>query len=305
MTLWRYINQRAWLAICRSGLANLLTDEQFAKGLMFFWLGRNANLRKPRDYNEKLQWLKLHYRNPLMPICADKYGVREYVKERIGAQYLNTIVGVYDRVDDIDFAILPNRFVLKATHGSSWNIICNDKSKLDVEHSKRAMRRWLATDFSKYGREWQYHEIKPRIVCEEFLANSSGEELRDYKLLTFAGKTKYIWVDHNDDKGRQLRSFFDPDWNFQKDKGHLYPNGNAEDVPRPECLEEMLLLAQKLASDFPQCRVDFYVLDNKRVVFGEMTFSSANGCNPFYPQSFCDELGDYMRLPEDYLIGMD
>lgn len=302
ITRRRYLMQRLWLVVCRSGIARLFSDELFAKLLMQFWLGKNLDLKCPRDYNEKLQWLKIHYRNPLMPICADKYAVRKYVEEKIGPEYLNDCIGIYEDVEDIPYEKLPGRFVLKATHGSSWNIICSDKSCLDWTLAKAKMKRWLKIDFSKYGREWQYHEIKPRIICEEFLEDKLHAELMDYKLLTFNGETKYIWVDHKDLNGQPLRSFYNADWEFQKDKGHLYPNGNAKDVKRPECLAEMIALARKLSSGFPQCRVDFYVLENKRIVFGELTFSSANGCNPFYPQSFCDELGDCIVLPKDFIV---
>lgn len=291
----RYIRQHIWLLATVLHLTDVLSDRMFARCLHYFRLGRVMRESPPVDFNEKLQWLKIHYRHPLMPICADKYGVREYVKDKIGEQYLNKCIGVYDSVDEIAYESLPKRFVLKCTHGSSWNIVCLDKDRLDWGRCRKKLRRWMKIDFSRYGREWQYHEIKPRIMCEEFLEDLSGAGLRDFKLFTFKGETKYIWVDYYID-GRHFRNVYSADWTFQPKKGSRLPNGRGEDVMRPECLSEMLLLGKKLASQFPQCRVDFYVLNGTRIVFGELTFTSAGGCNEFYPESFNDELGGYIDL---------
>lgn len=290
-----YIRQRIWLILVYSGVARMFSDALYFFVLYYLWTGRVLHLNPPVNFNEKLQWLKLHYRNPLMVVGADKYGVRELVEKRIGSKYLNECLGVYTRVEDIDYEKLPERFVLKATHGSSWNIVCKDKSKLDWACACKKMKKWLATDFSKFGREWQYHDIQPRIVCEKFLVDRELDELRDFKMFTFRGETKYIWVDF-DKGGNGYRNVYDRNWNFQREKGSLRPHGDGTEIPRPECLDELLDLAKKLAYDFPQCRVDFYVLEGKTPVFGELTFTSANGCNAFYPYSFNVELGSYIDL---------
>jgi hypothetical protein len=138
MKIIKYLRQHIWLTFVRMGLTNVLSDQGFAKYLHLFFLGRKLRTNPPVDFNEKLQWLKIHYRHPMMPVCADKYGVREYVKEKIGAQYLNKCINVYDNVEDIDFDVLPQRFVLKCTHGSSWNIVCYDKNKLDKKDTSFA-----------------------------------------------------------------------------------------------------------------------------------------------------------------------
>ena len=284
----KYIRQRIWLLATIMHLTDSVSDKTFARWFYFFRMGRFMRSNPPVDFNEKLQWLKLHYRHPLMPMCADKYAVREYVREKIGTQYLNDCIGVYENVDEIDFDKLPNRFVMKCTHGSSWNIVCSDKEKLDRCRTLKKLQRWMNTDFSRYGREWQYHEIKPRIVCEKFLEDASMKCLCDFKLFTFKGITKYIWVDFNIN-GRRLRNVYTPDWTFQREKGSRVPSGKGDEIPRPECLDELLVLAARLSSQFPQCRVDFYVIGGRSIVFGELTFTSAGGCNEFYPQSFNDE----------------
>ena len=308
-------------SLCRIlGLTKLLSDEMFVRLQYRAMMGKKLRLNPPIDFNEKLQWLKLHYRNPLYVIGADKYEVRKLVTERIGEQYLAKCLGVYERVEDIDFAALPDKFVLKGTHGSGWNIICPDKSKIDWTLAQKKMRKWLKMDFSLNGREWQYHEIKPRIICEEFLVDPDYPMLRDYKLFTFKGETKYIWVDFTEHRDGtpvavreqevgysnpvvasdevKLRNIYDANWNFMSGRGSLYPSHDTPTIARPVCLEEMKTLAKKLAGDFPHCRVDFYVIGGRRIVFGELTFTSANGCNAFYPQSFNDELGSYIDLPE-------
>lgn len=308
-----------WHAFRRSGMVRWLPDRIFVALQYWAMTGKRLRLNPPVDFNEKLQWLKLHYRNPLMVTCADKWAVREYVKERIGEKYLAECIGVYDDVENIPFESLPEKFVLKATHGSGWNIICPDKSKIDWNFAKKKMRKWLKSDFSKNGREWQYHEIKPQIICEKFLVDPETPVLRDYKLFTFKGETKYIWVDFtesviNDDGELSIdqevgyskpknvdgmaryRNIYDAQWNFMPGRGSLHPCKKTDAVKKPECLEEMIEVAKKLACDFPQCRVDLYVLGGKRIVFGELTFTGGNGCNAFYPQAFNDELGSYIDL---------
>ena len=155
-----------WRASCIIGFTQILSDEVFNRLQYRIMTGKWLHLDPPVDFNEKLQWLKLYYRNPLMVTCADKWGVREYVKERIGEKYLAPCIGVYDDVGKIPFATLPEQFVLKATHGSGWNIICPDKDKIDWGLAKRKMCKWLKSDFSKNGREWHYRKINPQIICE-------------------------------------------------------------------------------------------------------------------------------------------
>lgn len=312
--------KKIW-SICRVlGMTRFLTDDKFIRLQYRAMLGKRLRLNPPIDFNEKLQWLKLHYRNPLMVTCADKWAVREFVKERIGEEYLAECIGVYDDVEKIPFETLPRQFVLKATHGSGWNIICPDKAKIDWNLAKKKMRKWLNSDFSKNGREWQYRQIKPQIICEKFLVDPECPMLRDYKLFTFRGETKYIWVDFTElvetdnhpsvtqevgySKPKvvnglaRYRNFYDSNWNFMSGRGSLHPCKATDSVKKPECLEEMLEVAKKLACDFPQCRVDLYVLEGKHIVFGELTFTGGNGCNAFYPQSFNDELGSYIELPK-------
>lgn len=311
--------KKAWSILRIVGVTKFFSDTTFVALQYWAMTGKKLRLNPPIDFNEKLQWLKLHYRNPLMVTCADKWAVREFVRERIGEKYLAEYIGIYDDVDKIPFGALPDKFVLKATHGSGWNIICPDKTKIDWDLAKKKMCKWLKGDFSQNGREWQYHEIKPRIICEKFLVDPETPVLRDYKLFTFKGETKYIWVDFTEpvtdgqtalpaeqevgyskpkisNGMARYRNIYDTNWNFMPGRGSLHPCKATDTVKRPECLDEMIEVARKLACDFPQCRVDLYVLGGKRIVFGELTFTGGNGCNAFYPQSFNGELGSYIDL---------
>lgn len=294
------LRQKIWSALYRLGLTNLLSDGLFVKALFWFRLGRRLNLRSPQGFNEKIQWMKLYYRNPLLVQCADKYAVREFVAKKIGKKYLVPIIGVYDNVNQIRWDELPLRFVLKATHGSGWNLICKDRLEFDCRSAERKLKKWLVSDFSRVGREWQYAEIKPRIVCETYIEDDDGGRLKDYKVFTFNGKCKYIWVDYykRDEKGHyvHLRNIYDCNWNWMPNTGSLFPCGRADDVACPECLAELLEVSSRLGEGFPHCRVDFYILNNRRLLFGELTFSCGNGVNEFFPRTFEGELGKEFNL---------
>ena len=298
MRFSEFFRRNLWRLFYHSGLAGTLSDRVYTELLYWAHTGRFLNLNAPVDFNQKEQWLKLYYKNPLYITCADKYEAREYVKKTIGEKYLNTCIGVYSRVEDIDFALLPDRFVLKATHGSGWNLVCHNKASLEWRSACRKMKRWLHSDFSRVGREWQYKNIKPRIICEAFLEEDGGASLVDYKLFTFRGVTKYVAVEFDKVDGRHYINFYDANWRFQPEK-HLASDNDATAFQAPpECFEEMKNLAYRLASDFPMCRVDFYALGGKKIIFGELTFSPGKGCNALHPQSFCDELGGYIELPQ-------
>src|SRR5690606_20869532 len=149
--------------------------------------GKFLNLRNPKTYNEKLQWLKLYDRNIDYLKYVDKYEVRSYIKEKIGEEYLIPLIDVYDSVEEIDWDSLPDKFVLKCTHGSNCNIICKDKKELDIEDSKNKLEKWMKKSWYWFGREWVYKDLKPRIICEKYMVDESGVELKDYKFFCFNG----------------------------------------------------------------------------------------------------------------------
>ncbi|MBZ4656146.1 MAG: carbonic anhydrase [Thermoanaerobacter sp.] len=257
--------------------------------------GRRLNLKNPQRFSEKLQWYKLYYRTPLMTQCADKYSVREYVKSKGLENILNKIYAVYDCVDDIEFDLLPQKFVMKTTNGSGTNIFCKDKSQFCIDNAKQLLNNWICRDNYSVGREWSYKDIVPRIIIEEYLEdkNNPFDGINDYKFMCFNGKAKYIILDV-DRYTNHKRNIYDTNWNFI-DVSTDYPN-LGDSVPRPEGLDEMLRVANILAVDFPFVRVDLYWVNGK-VYFGELTFYPWTGYVQFEPDEFDFVLGEQFELP--------
>lgn len=273
---------------------HFFSDERVIKRTFKKRLGRLPNLESPIMFNDKLQWLKLNWRDPIAVKCADKFEVRRFVADRIGEEYLNELIGVWESVEEIDIGKLPDRFVLKATHGSGYNIICRDKSKMNWAVELKKLKRWLRTDYSLYGREWVYKGIRPRIICEKYLEEPNTGELRDYKIFCFNGEPKLIQVDMNRFINHK-RNIYDLNWNLMDCTIH-YPNDPTAKVERPKKLEEMLQLSAKLSSGFPHVRVDFYYVEDS-IVFGELTFFHGNGTKRILPVDFEVEMGNWLKLP--------
>ena len=258
--------------------------------------GKYLNLRNPRTFNEKIQWLKLYDSTALKTITTDKYLVRDWVKERIGEKYLVKLLGVYDSFDEIDFSVLPNRFAMKTTHGSGWNYVVKDKSKIKIEELRKKFNKWLNLNFAyMFGFELHYANIKPRIIIEEYIENKDGK-LYDYKFWCFNGKPMYIQF--RDDWTHELKmAFFDTDWNKQC---FAYDHEIYDKIlERPSNLDEMLDIAQKLCQNFYFVCVDLYRLDDGRIYFGEMTYTRSSGIANWRPAEINHYLGDLIKLPEN------
>lgn len=273
----------------------ILGDKLLIKIRFYFRLKRKVNLSSPVFYNDKIQWLKLNWYDPQAILCADKYSVREFVKEKIGESYLNKIYGVFDSVDDIDIAKLPKSFVLKSTHGTGEVIIVKDKNKVDWNHAKKEMRKWLKSNIYWTTREWVYKDIKPRIICEKYLIDEELEDLRDYKIFCFNGEPKIIQV-HMDRFGEHKKQHYDTEWNLLNLKTN-YNTDVESSIKPPEQLVEMLRLSEKLSEDFPHVRVDLYIVNNK-IIFGELTFFPGSGFIIFENEEDDKMMGDWLTLPK-------
>ena len=255
--------------------------------------GKPINWKQPTTFNEKLQWLKIHHRDPLMTQCSDKYAVREYVRGKVGADVLNELHGVWDDVARIDFESLPDSYALKATHGCGWNVVVQNKSTLDVAATRRQLKQWLKTNYAAYAREWVYKNIPPKIICEKYLQDNAGE-LLDYKFFCFNGKPEFIQVDI-DRYTNHTRAMFNPQWQ-QLDVEYTYPK-TAKAIPIPPKLPEMLHTAAALSNDFPFVRVDLYNVDG-RIIFGELTFYPEAGFGQFRPACWDEKFGKMLTLPK-------
>lgn len=280
--------KRKFLSLLRA-----LTDDKLYYKIRYFIKFKHfLNFKNPITFNAKINYLKLYDRNPLYFKLVDKFEVRNYVGDKIGYEYLNKLIGVYEYVEEIDFKILPKSFVLKATHGSSWVIVCENKQLLDEEIVKNKMQSWLNSDFYKMWGEWAYKEVKPRIICERFLRNENEISLLDYKFFCFNGEPKFVQVDL-DRAAKHERNFYDLEW-IRLPFGLCYPQAE-RDVDKPKNLNLMINLAKKLSNDFEFVRVDFYEVEEK-VVFGELTFYPGNGLEIFTPEKYDIELGSFLNL---------
>lgn len=258
-------------------------------------LGEKADLKNPKTFNEKIQWLKLNDRRPIKSLLADKYEVRQFVSDTIGEKYLVPLIGMWERFDDIPFDDLPEKFVMKATHGCGCNIIVNDKKTFDKEDAQKKFHKWLNTNYAYYTGELQYLDIKPRIVIEEYLENNGGD-LYDYKVFCFNGKAKYIMFLSERKKGLKM-AFYDTKWKKQEFT-YSYPRlENA--VKCPNCLTELIEVSEKLSADFDTARVDFYILNDGSIKFGEITFASAGGFCKWKPTVYNKILGDLIELNKE------
>ena len=270
----------------------------YLKVWFFKKTGEILDLDDPKNFNQKIQWLKLYDNTPLKTRLADKYLVREWIKEKIGEEYLIPLLGVWDKFDDIDFDKLPDRFVLKANHGCAYNYIVKDKSKMDKEDARKKFNKWMKRNYAQNGGlELHYKDIPPKIIAEAYVEDSN-KELNDYKIMCFNGKAKYIWID----QGRftkRTENIYNTKWELQPFL-LSYPNSK-EQVPPPENLDKMFELAEILAKDFPLVRVDFYNVDGK-IYFGEMTFTSCSGIDKFIPSKYNKIWGDMLKLPRPEII---
>mgnify|MGYP001041655554 CR=1 FL=1 len=262
-----------------------------------FYTGMPLNWNHLKTYNEKMQWLKLYDRIEDKKDLSDKYKVRDYVREKIGETYLVPLLGCWDDFADIDFEALPDEFVLKCNHGSGWNLIVHDKSKLDYAKTKEQFDSWMLLDYAFCsGLEMNYRGIAPKIIAEEMLHTADGEDLRDYKVFVFDGKARIVQVDV-DRTTNHRRNLYTRDWTYLP-YGIGYPMAGDVKVEKPDCLEELLRLSEILGAGFRHVRVDFYIVDGN-LYFGEMTFSHGSGTEKFTSQEFALEMGSWIELPED------
>lgn len=258
------------------------------------YLRRDLVLDNPIKYNDKLQWLKLYWYNPIAAICADKYTVRKYVKDKIGSEYLNEMYGVYEDINSININELPRDFVLKGTHGSGFNIICRDKHEINWNEAFSKINRWFNYNYYWKSREWVYKDLKPRIICEKYLEDKKNNDLRDYKFFCFNGEAKIIQVDF-DRYTNHRRNYFNLDWELL-DVQICYPVDPSIKLQRPDNLEKMIEIAEVLSKGFPHVRVDLYNINGK-ILFGEMTFFHGSGLEKIYPEEFEIVLGEWLQLP--------
>lgn len=225
---------------------------------------------------------------------VDKYEVKKYVADIIGEQYIIPTLGVWDRVEDIDFDSLPNQFVLKCTHDSGGLVICRDKNKLDISSAKNKLKKSLKSNYYLHGREWPYKDVKPRIIAEQYMVDESGYELKDYKFFCFHGEPKYCQVISGRDT-EMCVDFYDGNWRHQPfHEPAEYPFSQSE-IRKPLMYDKMIELAKVLSQDIPFVRIDFYDI-NGAIYFGEITFFPTSGLGEFSPNEWNYKFGSWINL---------
>lgn len=264
---------------------------------IIYWLRFRKAIRwnNPQTFNEKLNWLKVHYHRDILTQMADKYEAKKIVAKKIGPQYVVPLYGVWDQAEEIDFVKLPNQFVLKCNHNSGGGMcICKDKSELDYNSVRERLERGLKKDFYLLSREWPYKNIHHRILAEQLLVDNSGAEINDYKWWCFNGEPMYMYrTIKSKNRHDVFENFYDMDFNPVM-IDHGYPR-RVPEFEKPAEFEEMKQLAKQLSDGLPFVRMDFFDVNGK-VYFGEFTFYDWGGMNPF-KGDWDAKLGSLLTLP--------
>ena len=276
----------------------LFPDETYLRLMHRLELRRKLDLKDPKRYNDKLQWLKLHCHRPEFTMMADKVAVKPFVAEKIGAEYVAPLLGVWDRVEDIDWDSLPQKFVLKTNHdgGNFGVVICKDKDTFDRAKAAKRLKASMRRNTYLLGREWPYKNIQRKVFAEEFIEDKGRGELLDYKFYCFDGEVKIVFIA----SGRQSLKevcidYYDADCNHIDGLRQSHPNAPVPPA-KPDHFDLMKELAEKLSAGILHVRVDFYEANGK-VYFSELTFFPYGGWASFHPDEYDTILGDYLKLP--------
>lgn len=305
--------------LSKLGLLNWMSDEKYLKKKYYLAMNKTLNLDDPRTYNEKLQWLKIHDRKDIYTKMVDKYAAKKYVANIVGKEHVIPTLGIYEKFDDIDFDELPKQFVIKCTHDSGGLVVCRDKNELDKKAARKKINGSLRTNYYYKGREWQYKNVKPRILIEKYIdaskcdggSDCGGEKitaselqkengLLDYKFMCFNGVVKCLFLDigvigkgtgHAEE---YYRNVYDKNFKLMPvlETRQNYP----KEIMPPKNFKDMVAMAEKLSKGVPHVRVDLYNVDGK-ILFGEMTFYHGSGfTNYFKPIEWDEKFGDMIDL---------
>lgn len=285
--------------VCKVAIRNewlkWVPDRMYLFFLYWTYMNKRLNLKNPVTYNEKLQWLKLYDHNSLYTTMVDKYEAKKYVASIIGDEYIIPTLGVWVRPEDIEYDILPDKFVLKSTHDSGGFMIVDKNAGIDRSKVNEFFRKRLSHSTWQKQREWPYKNVVPRIIAEEYMEDQKTKELRDYKFFCFDGDVKALFIatDRQSKENPTAFDFFDSDFNWM-DLRHGHPNA-PQRPEKPENFELMKSIASKLSSGFIQLRVDLYEI-NGRVYFGELTLFHHGGITPFDPEEWDYKFGEWIDL---------
>lgn len=276
----------------------IVPDEWYVRIQWRVKMGYRLDLDHPRTFNEKLQWLKLYNQRPEYSQMVDKVAAKEYAAEVIGREYVIPTLGVWERPEEIDFDRLPDRFVLKTSHGGGTKgvVICRDKSRFDRRRAVESLAWAMKRDIYRLYREWPYKNVHRCILAEELLEDPSAEDLKDYKFFCFNGKVRFCKVDVDRFIGHRA-NYYDLSWQLQPFGELRFPPLPDRKIDRPEHFDLMVELSEKIAKGIPFVRVDLYSVAG-RVYFGETTFFPAAGFGAFQPAEADVTIGRMLELPQ-------
>lgn len=291
-------NYRVLLSVILLKLHWLFPVNIYLKMMFRLNVGYSLDLKNPKSFNEKLNWLKINDHNPDYVKMVDKYAAKAYVSSIIGEEYIIPTLGVWNKGEEIDWDKLPNQFVLKTTHGSGGTsvVICKDKNNFDKIRAIKLLNHSLAnSDTYSHYKEWPYKGVKKRIIAEAYL--SDGDFVpNDYKIHNFNGEPKFILVCRNRyTDSEMIEDFYSTEWKLMDLARPGKPNKGG--LQRPVELDKLLDLARALSKQIPFVRTDFYVVNGK-IFFGELTFYPASGLVPFIPERMDFELGSWLNISE-------
>lgn len=282
-----------------------MTDEKYLKNLFFWRKWYRLNLDNPKTFSEKCQWLKLYDHKPLYHQMVDKYDAKQLVATMIGDEYIIPTYGVWERVEDIDWKSLPDKFVIKPTHcgGANCILICRDKAAFDIEEAKRRLKKTMYSNgIWNSLREWTYKDIKPRIIAEQLLEDEVLPYPQDYKFWCFDGEVKCFYITTGRNEREHTKdNFFDVNGIYMSDLEHVGYKSDPNHLPQiPKTIPKMIELAKKLSKNVPHLRVDLYEVNGK-IYFGELTFAEESGFAEFRPKRWNYTFGEWIKLPEKHI----
>lgn len=274
-----------------------LDDVFYLKIIYYQTFNKKLDLKNPKTFNEKLQWLKLYDRNPEYTKMVDKYEVKKYVAEKIGEEYIIPSIGIYNSFDEINFNELPDQFVIKCTHDSGGIVICKDKSNFSIEEARKKINKCMKNNYYRSWREWPYKNVKPRIIIESFMDDGVNSQLVDYKLQCFWGKVDNILVCVDRDKETGVKyHYFDTNWKYLKYCPYPGINEKNINISKPKQLDKMIKIAERLSAGIPEVRIDLYIIHGK-IYFGEYTFFTNAGFDTTITSDADIILGEKLKLP--------
>ena len=278
-------------------IAVLFPDKLFLKLKFRLMMGEKLDLKNPKTFNQKLQWLKLYNRKPEYTTMVDKYTVKEYVANIIGEEHIIPTLGVWNSVDEIDWDALPNQFVLKTTHGGGGGgvVICKSKADLDKNKACKILEKSMNGNIYITQREWPYKNVRKRIIAEKYMIDESGYELKDYKFFCFNGKVECFKVDFDRFTSHKA-NYYDRNATLLPFGETVCPADHSKKFDKPKNFNKMIECVETLSKDIPFLRIDLYNI-NGEIYFGEITFFPAAGVGKFEPMEWDYILGEKLKLP--------